>query len=649
MAKAYSNEIEWRFPRHGKFDPRKGGVSNYAFNLNIDTFVREVVQNVNDQRLSAEKPAEAKFILEDLTGEKLKSLLKLVGWNSGLQDHLEGVARGSSHQKQMAIKALDSVKSGTIRVVTIVDSGTNGLTGGETAANGNFAMLCRHELITDEDSKAVRGGAFGIGKSVLWAFSSASVVLFNSKPKLNEEDKALERFIGRAYFPTHDVGVGKSATTYKQDGLFGFTTEEDGDEGTVSVRDADAVAHVGESSLSRKGIGTGTSILVPFFEKPEDNEELSLEDLGKQIRESIAKWFWPAIDRKALKASVVVRKRGMDRVDRVTLPKWVTYFQRAVNSPENIKLITEENNAGRLKIELLIPERVVKEKHAEFNGELELCLSRISENESADLETEDLINTVAFIRGALMVVQYSNALPNSLPDFVGVLNVGRAISDSDDDKRVDSFFRDAEPPAHNKWTQTAKIKSNYKGTHGQRTLQSLSTALGEAAKKLLGATSLGGEKIPKKLAELLAGRRKGKKKGERSETFHTNVQDLKWISDGQVSAKAELKRMKGNKAWTAKISLVLSNESGAKVGLDHKVDDIKVTPKTVAVSLLAEKSDAELGEKWTPGFSVYVPEGVPSIVVELSANATRLGKETVKRSRANLTVSFNAKDRAENA
>lgn len=624
-------------------------MSNYAFNLNIDTFVREVVQNVNDQRLSADKPAEARFILEDLTGAELRSLLDLIGWNIGLHDHLEGVARGSSHQKQMAIKALESIKSGTVRVVTIVDSGTNGLTGGETAANGNFAMLCRHELVTDEDSKAVRGGAFGIGKSVLWAFSSASAVFFNSKPKQNEEDASHERFIGRAYFPTHDVVVGESATTFKQDGLFGFTTEEDGDEGTVSVRDADAMAHVGDSSLSRKKLGTGTSILVPFFEKPEDNDQLSLDDLGKQIRESIAKWFWPAIDRKALKASVVVRKRGVDREDPVVLPKWVTYFLRAANSPDDVKLITEANNSGRTKIELSIPERVVKEKHSEFKGKLELCLSRISEDESSDLETENLVDTVAFIRGALMVVQYSNALPSLLPDFVGVLNVGRAISDSDADKRVDSFFRDAEPPAHNKWTQTAKIKSNYKGTGGQRALLSLSAALGEAAKKLLGATSLGGEKIPKKLAELLAGRRKGKKRGERSETFQTNIRDLKWTSDDRVSAKAELKRIKGDKAWTAKISLVLSNESGKKEGLDHKEEDLKLFPANVTSSSLAEKSDDELREKWTPGFSVLVPQGVPSIVVELSAVATRLGKETIKRSRANLAVSFSSKDGAKNA
>ena len=179
MATKVIKPIEWQFARHNQYEAQKGGVTNFAFELNLDTFVREVVQNINDQRLSVKKPAVADFILEDLSGPRLESLLELIGWNSGLREHLEGVAKGDSHQKASAKKALDDVKSDRVRTLTIVDRNTNGLTGGETTKNGNFAMLCRHELVTDSDPKAVRGGSFGIGKSVLWAFSSASSILFN--------------------------------------------------------------------------------------------------------------------------------------------------------------------------------------------------------------------------------------------------------------------------------------------------------------------------------------------------------------------------------------------------------------------------------------------------------------------------------------
>ena len=59
-------------------------------------------------------------------------------------------------------------------------------------------------------------------------------------------------------------------------------------------------------------------------------------------------------------------------------------------------------------------------------------------------------------------------------------------------------------------------------------------------------------------------------------------------------------------------------------------------------SLLSEKRDADLDESWVPGFSIYVPSGQTEIEIELVGAATRLGRETVKRSRANLSVSFSS-------
>ena len=68
----------------------------------------------------------------------------------------------------------------------IADHGTHGLTGGEDEEEGNFNLLCRHELITASDRRD-SGGSFGIGKSVLWRFSMLSTVLFGSWP--DDEDR----------------------------------------------------------------------------------------------------------------------------------------------------------------------------------------------------------------------------------------------------------------------------------------------------------------------------------------------------------------------------------------------------------------------------------------------------------------------------
>ena len=636
--------IGWQFARHNQYESQKGGTANYAFELNLDTFVREVVQNINDQRLSQKKPVVAEFILEDLSGPRLKLLLELIGWDSGLREHLEGVAKGDSHQKASAKKALDDVKSGRVRTLTIVDRNTNGLTGGETTKNGNFAMLCRHELVTDSDPKAVRGGSFGIGKSVLWAFSSASSVLFNSIPKENPEGGIEERFIGRAYLPTHEIVKGSSVTTFKPDGWFGHTAETGEDKGIASVRGAEAAKHVANSSLSRNLLGTGTSILVPFFDNPLDNKEHSLDDLGKSIELSVAKWFWPAIEAGSLESSVAIKTAGGKELKRaVTLPRWVDYFTRSQHAPKGIEVITEEAGAAKSEFGVQFPERIAKDQHPAFEGTVELCLTKTTEQESDELEKEGLENTVALIRGAMMVVQYSKSLPDSFPDYVGVLHVGRVNGDTEEHKRVENFFRDAEPPAHDKWKPTKKLKDNYRGSGATQALESLKRNMAEAAKKLLGVSTVIGEKVPKKLAELLAGRRKGREKIKRTETFHTNILEVKWIDEGSVRAKATLKRMKGEKAWMAKVGLSLVNESGAKVELEHNFDSFKISPKSgCAVSLLSEKHDSDLSESWVPGFSISVPSGQTEIEIELVGGTSRLGRETVKRSRANLSVSFSS-------
>ena len=643
MATKEIKPIEWQFARHNQYEAQKGGVANFAFELNLDTFVREVVQNINDQRAS-DKPVIAKFILEDLSGARLKSLLELIGWNSGLCEHLEGVANGDSHQKASAQKALDSVKKNKVRTLTIVDRNTNGLTGGETTKNGNFAMLCRHELVTDSDPKAVRGGSFGIGKSVLWAFSSASSILFNSIPRENPEGGKEERFIGRAYLPTHEVGKGKSVTTFKPDGWFGHSAETGQDKGIASVRGSQAANHVANSSLSRSGLGSGTSILVPFFENPLDNKEQSLEDLGKSIELSVAKWFWPAMVAGSLKSSVLIKTASGSELEReVSLPRWVEYFTRSQDAPSEMGVITEEGDAAKSEFGIQFPQRLARDQHPAFEGDAELCLTKLTEHEGDELEKEGLENTVALVRGALMVVQYSKFLPDSFPDYVGVLRVGRALGDSVEHRQVENFFRDAEPPAHDHWKKTKKLTENYKGSGATQALENLKRTMAETAKKLLGVTNVTGEKVPKKLAELLAGRRKGREKNRRTETFHTNVLEMKWIDESSVLAKASLKRMKGDKAWTAKVGLTLVNESGAKIELEHNLESFRINPQSsCTVALLSEKRDTDLSESWVPGFLINVPSGQTEIEFEIVGDTSRLGRETVKRSRANLSVSFSS-------
>jgi hypothetical protein len=238
-------------------------------------------------------------------------------------------------------------------------------------------------------------------------------------------------------------------------------------------------------------------------------------------------------------------------------------------------------------------------------------------------------------------VQYYKSLPNSLPNFVGVLGVGRSLGNSENDLRAEQFFIDAEPPAHDKWILTAKLKSHYKGASGA--LESFRTVLVDTTKSLLGISSVSGEKVPRELAKLLSGRKLGRERNERAESFHTSVKTIKWISDDQILVEGRLKRMKGEKSWSAKVGVVLNNETGSRIDLDHNLDGVEVEPKEVIKSLLSEKTDSSLSESWSPGVRILAPEGVTEVDFVLKASAKRLGSETAKRSRANLVVSFNPK------
>lgn len=632
--------VQWHFKNHGRFEAIKGGVDSFAFKLNLDTFVREVVQNINDARVDQSTPAEAEFILEDFNGKNLTDLLNLIGWNSGLEDHLKGVADGKSHQKESARKALDAVNAKSVRVLTIVDSGTRGLTGEETGDSGNFAMLCRNVLVTDEESKAVKGGSFGIGKSVLWAFSSASTVLFSSIP-LEPSGLGPLRFIGRAYFPSHFAGAGKTKEHFVGDGWFGNIADEDGDTGAVSVRGTKAASHLTTSALKRGPKNHGASILIPFFEHPLDNKKYSLDMLSKEICAATAKWFWPAISDGDLKATVVVRKDGVDSKTKVVLPSWVEVFIRAREAKSGSRLIVDEAGASKSALMIPFPKLSSRDKtEASFESEVEFSIARITEREEAELEKVELQNTVATMRGAKMVVEYSTKLPDSLPDFVGVLQVGRACGLSVDNHKADNFFRNAEPPAHNRWEVTPKLKDFYGAAAGKDTLEKLRQLMIESAKKMLGVTSVSGEKVPKKLSELLSGQRKGKIVNPRIETFRSELDDLKW-TDYTLSGRATLNRNRGNKAWSARVGLVLVTESGRRTELDHEIDDLKIiSPAGLVAMKSPQKSDKLLKENWSPGYVINVPAGVTEVKIELSGSAKRLGNETVRRSRSDLAVTF---------
>ena len=627
-------DIKWHFRRKDPGEAIKHGVDTFAFQMSIDTLVRETIQNANDQRLGSK--VEVEFVLEELVGPRADRLLAMLGWENGLKDHLSAIAKGNSHLKPRAERAIKSASARKIRTLTIRDFGARGLEGEEDGESGNFAMLCRHVLVTDGEKKQLKGGAFGIGKSVLWAFSDASTVLFSSLPRESRKGKpdfdGEPRFFGRAYLVSHNYGRGND--WHNGDGHFGEIAVERNIEWAKSLRTNDAKEIVAGTTLERDWIKTGTSILIPFLDNPMEETEPSLVEMVDQIQKATQFWFWPSIDSGILEVRVGIRGEKNENLGKVELPKWANFEKRAMSDESKPGTKIEiEGATSQAKIELDIPERIADPQLVKQVGETSLYLTRLTEDEVGEVPAS-ILNSVALIRGAQMVVEYhKSSIPTLLPPFLGVMKAGDFHGRKDSDKAAEYFLRDSEPPAHDRWEKQAeKIKLNYK-RGGQKAIEDFLIAIGTKAKLALGTNAVSSGRVPVKLAEMLRGGKGGKTK-TRTERFQLVKKELDRDATGSVSAQFSIQRNIGTGPWFTNIALVLLDEQGTQREIPHlSISKEELEGLGVEIIETIEKSDGSIR-----GYELLVPSDLNEISGELAGQAS--GALVGLRSLADLRVRY---------
>lgn len=601
MANSKKDFGEWFFRQKPPGDAKQGGINNYSLPSTIDTFVREVVQNINDQRVGDVVTAE--FSMVDLAGKKLAELLELIGWDRGLKKHLEAVALQNNHLSRSVKRALESVELGSVRAMVVTDIDAWGLEGDEEDGS-NFSMLCRDQLVTDNSMKAVGGGSYGLGKSVLWAFSEASTVVFSSKPLERSTGKKLEpfRFFGRSLLPSHKIGD----VWHQADGFFGKLIPSTPYEWITSVRGVEAEQLVASSLLERSGSGTGTSILVPFFGIPTSDEVPTLKELSAQISEAVQKWFWPALDAGTLKVFIRINQGPRSPIQS---PEWANPFRRSIHSEHLAQKLDEEGDVVQRPIEATIPASKLIKGSKESKAVAKLSAIRITPDESEALP-EQIRRTVALVRGALMVVQYSSKGLGGLgPDFVAVVQAGRYAGASESDNLLEALLRDSEPPAHDKWDQySQKLVDNYRA--GGKAISEFTALIGSTISSLLTSKNASSD-APKKLAELLGGKKKSGKPGPRKEQFQmVGGANIDRSHTDRITASMTLKRNSGDAPWSALISVVLLDEVGGK-------DALKIDPTSLVLSP-GQDFASEL-EKGDTRWRINVPKGCTTIEVACTA------------------------------
>jgi hypothetical protein len=474
----------------------------------LDTFVREVIQNSNDRRLDDQNTVRIRFDFYALEGDQREDFMEAIHWEEGLKQHLVAASKENVSGARIGRELKEIEQRPELRLLRITDSGTEGLTGGEDESGSNFKSLCKDILKRPETGKGTAGGAFGLGKAVLWTFSGLSTVLFSSELAIPEED-GRRRLFGKSSLPSHGTDDDRK---WAGQGFYGRVMPSPHVQGAnraESVWDCDSDL-LESLLLDRDGdLGTGTSVLIVDFDEPTGEDDRDLLEIAEELNLSVQKWWWPSLTDGSLKVEINVwiagQRQGPDDQYVVVTQASLHPYLRARNKPLG-ECSPELTNVGDVVNEILtveVPVRVanVFGTTADPGGGCGTTLRL-----TAATENQDLSGRVAHIRGTGMVIEYRKFPTRSDRGFsvCGVLRLGLDDEDHPEEERLrlEAFIRAAEPPEHNRLTTTERLKADYPRGYWAA-LDSLATDIKNKLLDVSSAPVPSGSRAPDALTTLL--------------------------------------------------------------------------------------------------------------------------------------------------
>ena len=638
MRKWHTWDVDWVFDLQAPNGIKQGGgVADHLFARNIDSFVRETAQNSNDQRRADKDVVKIQYSLHTISDDKANDFLDAIGWNQ-LKSHLEAVAATKALSRVRIKNALRSVDGPepTLRVLVLSDFNTKGLYGDERAAEPNYANLVRHVLMTD-DGEAQKGGAYGLGKSVLWAFSDISTVLFSSlpilKPGVNESlkaDPAGVRFAGRSSLASHEV----AGVEYEPNGLFGekVTTDRQLD-WARSVRGNTALDALPDWLVKRRTqpFDTGTSVVIPFFAPPGQTEASSPKEVCDSILKAANLWYWPAIQSHRLEITVAQVENGQVVDEKIADgTHGVSDFVKAwgTSSDALVEVIDEELGVAEKLIPVTIPGRkptdVPGASHDEISAPARLRVIRIDDS------TSTIHGSVALVRGPGMVVKYLRppGLGADVPGFVGVFEAGnRYPNPNPDHEKIERFLKAAEPPAHDEWDcHTDRIGVEYKQGSCAR-IREMKDHIASGIREVLGTKVTDNDDGPTKLSKKfdLPGELPQPSTRLTMKLLSYDSGQQEWIISATMTVDPKIARTE----WIFEYVAQVDNSFGASIPLT-----IKASTATSPNGLTTTSSG--------DSHAVRVPSGIDKVTVQIVADASATGIPDLMRDRVKVAISGTA-------
>ena len=554
-----TSDLGWRFdpiPASGAITG--GAAETFVFKPQLASFVREVLQNSHDQRLG-QSPVRVDFRFHEYSPDTAdrEALEQALGWEQ-LRTHLAAVAEGESTMSLRIAQALDALEAGPLLALEITDRNTAGLNGDEFERGANFAALCRNVLDTPPGTKPGRGGSYGLGKAVLWLYSSLSTIMFSSRLSADGLE-GRSRFIGRAVLPYHEVSPHRLSGL----GWFGdHDADTEGRERSVSVWD-DAALQIEQRLGIDRDDASGTSILVLGFREPYLDETRPAEEIAKDVLRHASLWFWPAMTASPVPtlqvSSSVVRDGALVFEDDAVSTEEVSHFVTARSAADAQATAPTAGDVAERILDFRVP-ALLNPKDDQPQGEVTANFRlRVVRSEDAE---HPHANSVALTRGAGMVVDYKDwgRKPGDGRPYFALLEAGLARGNSESDLAAESFLRAAEPPAHDDWQLTDAVRARYR-QGGRQRLIDLQTAVRKALADICEENLPSSQQGPALLAKLLPmGRKTGKAKPPGPQ-FHVDFHDPTF-ENGAWTVKGRVVRHRGAGDWHATVVLALDAESG---------------------------------------------------------------------------------------
>ena len=619
LAAVVAPGVHWVFDALPPSGARRGGdPSEHAFKHDVETLVREVVQNANDQALGF--PAIS-FRVRELRGEALSRFYDAIDWYT-LSPHLRAAAAARGGRALASyLRTLDT--SGRLLLLQIEDRNTVGLTGDESEGDSHFRALCKDTLYSHKQHEAA-GGSYGLGKSVLWSFSGLSTVLFNSVLFEDPDGCISPRLIGRAELPSHKGGRNAPGW-YTGSGWFGRVGEaKTGGQRAESVWGTQAALLAGALHLDRPA-RSGTSILIVGFRDPASDADDGVEPLGQRIKQAAARYFWPAMSMETRRLRVNVAHDAGEQVvlaeDDELIAPFLECYRRRTEAGDDL---SQPGDVALRRLAIELPD----EREGEAGGSVEAdLLVRLCDEGSP----HPLAGHVAMFRGPGMVVRYwdRSALALGMRPFHALLVCGQArspLAPSDGDRKLERFLRAAEPPGHDDWESTPALKQQYKRGYA-RALGRLKDQVTESLRTLLVARPSIGSRGPDRLQRRFPIGARGGRGGEPSAFHFTRLaarfEAERWHFAGAIRAE------QNGLPWRAELGLYELGAGGEP--LDRlAIERIELGGELARVQLEGGNArldaPADLDELSFSGYSALRPAGDEPVELGLEISSV-LGAE----------------------